>query len=188
MAPYIKGSIYKVLALSLLGKTWTGLESTVVTVLDPQMAVQAEIQPKKANPEWQPNKLQRAAMECHLAGILRPTIAKTLMEHFWPEEDWSPKLLSRIRNNVRSWESNQRYRDYLYRLAVERLDLDTPVILQGISGKAKQGRVDAAKLALEVTGRHSTKEVPITAIQLNFSEGIARPQLKAADIEGEVEE
>lgn len=61
------------------------------------------------------------------------------------------------------------FRDLIFSEAVTALDLKTPLILGGIAKSAIAGRVDAAKLALEVTGRHTSHEAPVTnvAIVLN---------------------
>lgn len=51
----------------------------------------------------------------------------------------------------------QSFRDRVYEVAVIQLDMSTPSILAGIGRKAKRGRVDAARLALEITNRHNPK-------------------------------
>lgn len=137
--------------------------------------------------KFQPNQLQQASAECYAAGFLRAKTAEILMQHFWPEEDWNPKLLRHIRMSVKKWEGHQGWRDLVYHLAVEKLDLETPAILAGVAGKAKKGDVPAAKFSLELAGRYQTKDQPVTAIQVNIS-GIPRPTAVGTTIEGEVVE
>jgi hypothetical protein len=63
----------------------------------------------------------------------------------------------------------------VYENAVVELDMSTPQILAGVKAKAKRGRVDAAKLALAITGRYQEKssEIP-SAVTINLV-GIPRP-------------
>jgi hypothetical protein len=44
----------------------------------------------------------------------------------------------------------------IYAAAIQNLDMDLPAILEGMSKKART-RVDAARLVLEVTGRHNPR-------------------------------
>jgi hypothetical protein len=63
------------------------------------------------------------------------------------------------------------------------LDLSTPDILKGLARKARRGRVDAAKLALEITGRHVTKgeaTMPNIVVQIG---GLPRPTRRPDRIE-----
>jgi hypothetical protein len=67
--------------------------------------------------------------------------------------------------------------------AVVELDMSTPAILRGVAAKAKRGRVDAAKLALSITGRHQEKSSDIpTAVTINLN-GVPRPQMQAVPAE-----
>jgi len=64
------------------------------------------------------------------------------------------------------------------------LDLESPAILRGVARKARQGRVDAARLALELNGRHSP-HTDITPAKVNIVfGGIPRPQ----DVQVELED
>jgi hypothetical protein len=99
--------------------------------------------------------------------------------------------LSQARAKLRKWEMNQVFRDLVYRNAVVELDMSSPAILKGISRKARRGRVDAARLALELTGRHNPKgdQAP-TTVQVVFA-GIPRPEgspTPPADVDGEAVE
>lgn len=97
--------------------------------------------------------------------------------------------LSQARAKLRRWEHKQEFRDLIYHKAVVDLDLETPAILKGIAGKAKRGRVDAARLALEVTGRHNPKGDQAPAQVVVAINGIPRPATVVnteLEIEGEV--
>jgi hypothetical protein len=94
---------------------------------------------------------------------------------------------NRARSKLRRWEMSQEFRDMVYQHSVVDLDMSTPRILQGLSRKAQRGQVDAARLVLELTGRHSTKDtavVPNIAIVLDPT--VARPPpSRNADIEAD---
>jgi hypothetical protein len=86
---------------------------------------------------------------------------------------------------LKHWERSQIFRDYLWQLGLMRVDMRTGAILDGITAKAVRGRVDAARLLLEVTGRHNPKgEVQPTQIVIAFS-GVPRPN-RGAVIAGEL--
>jgi len=76
---------------------------------------------------------------------------------------------------LRTWEQEESFRDLIYKQAVVELDMDSPAILKGIAGKAKRGRVDAARLALELTGRHSPKGDAAPAQVAVVIQGVPRP-------------
>jgi hypothetical protein len=76
---------------------------------------------------------------------------------------------------LRRWQKRKDFRDLVWQSAVERLDARTPEILEGVADRAAAGRVDAAKLSLEVAGRYSPKghDQP-TAVQIVVN-GVPRP-------------
>jgi len=83
---------------------------------------------------------------------------------------------AQARHKLRRWEKTQKFRDLVYEVAVVKLDMDVPQILEGVSNRAKRGRVDAARLALEVTGRHNPKgeqQAPNITVQIA---NIPRPE------------
>jgi len=92
--------------------------------------------------------------------------------------------LQAVRTKLKRWEQQQAFRDLVWELAVVDLDMDAPAILRGVSRSAKRGRVDAAKLALEITGRHVTKgDQTAPNITIAFA-GIPRPgPVQIADAE-----
>jgi len=98
-------------------------------------------------------KLRVLAAKLYGRGLKKNQIARALMDKL------SPHPLPNVRyrraySRISRWELQDTFRDLVYQHAVVKLDLATPGILQGISRKAKTGRVDAARLALELTGRH----------------------------------
>jgi hypothetical protein len=66
-------------------------------------------------------------------------------------------------------------RDFIWAEAQILIDLESPAIMRGIAKKAKAGRIDAARLAFELNGRHSPHtEVQPAAINIIFG-GVPRP-------------
>jgi hypothetical protein len=111
-------------------------------------------------------------------GFPRARIARVMVDMLVPNGTDRPLevRLSQARTKLRKWEMNQHFRDLVYRNAVVELDMSSPAILKGISRKARRGRVDAARLALELTGRHNPKgdQAP-TTVQVVFA-GVPRPE------------
>jgi len=121
----------------------------------------------------------------YAVGFLRAKTAQVLMHRFWPQSEWDPKLLKRIRANLKNWEGIQSFRDHIYTRTIQNLDMSTPLIVQGVAMKAMGGDVPAAKFSLELTGRYQAKDQAPTAIQINFGE---MPRPLAADYEGSTED
>jgi hypothetical protein len=85
------------------------------------------------------------------------------------------KRLKMSRTKIRHWLQSQKMRDLLWEETMIGLDLDSPRIVRGISRKAQAGRVDAARLALELNGRHAPQtEVTPAQINIQFG-GVPRP-------------
>jgi hypothetical protein len=78
------------------------------------------------------------------------------------------KQYKRTYRLIRRWTKETAFRDMVYSKAVVDVDMATPQILKGIVGSAKKGRVDAARLALELTGRHVKDDsmVPNVTVQI----------------------
>jgi hypothetical protein len=78
---------------------------------------------------------------------------------------------------LRSWTLNdEKFRDLIYEISVKELDLKTPLIFNGVARSAMRGRVDAARLALEVTGRHTPNhETVVTNVTVQVA-NIPRPE------------
>lgn len=119
-----------------------------------------------------------AAAKLYGQGYKRTQIARILLDHLCTEAMLSrpeEQRLTAARALLRRWEKQDSFRDLLYKHALIELDLETPQVLKGIAKKAKRGRVDAARLVLELTGRHNPKgdQAP-TQIVLQI-EGVPRP-------------
>lgn len=87
---------------------------------------------------------------------------------------------------VRTWQKSKAFRDLVYAHAIDQLDSRSPEILNGIADRASLGRVDAAKLGLELSGRYTPRgtEVP-TAVSIVVN-GVPRPQVQGEIVEGTV--
>ncbi len=71
---------------------------------------------------------------------------------------------------------DQTFRDKVYSMAAVNLDMVIPQVLNGVAQRAIRGRVDAARLALEVTGRHNPKGEQNAPTVVVAIDGISRPQ------------
>jgi hypothetical protein len=127
--------------------------------------------------EW--DDVRETAARLYGRGFRRAQIARALQDHLYPLDGKArteEQRLATVNHKLRRWEYNQEFRDLVYRYAVVDLDMDTPAILVGLSKRAKRGRVDAARLALELTGRHSkdTDTAPVS-VTVNLA-NVARPE------------
>ena len=161
----------------------------------------SENSPNLPEPTASRDQVREVAAKLYGQGYERKHIARMMIDHLVPIktfEDGTPRpleqRLSQARTKLRNWEHQQDFRDLVYRKAVVKLDLQTPAVLGGVLKKAKKGRVDAARLVLELTGRHNPKgEVQPTQIALVVN-GVPRPMREsqakavAADAEGLVVE
>jgi hypothetical protein len=146
------------------------------------MADGAFLEPKKSVPEVQvasftTEELQMAAAKLYGSGYTRGAISRAMMEQLTPQMAGRPRdqRLTRARSKLRRWEMTQSFRDLVWDHAVVQLDMSTPSILQGVARKARSGRVDAAKLALELTGRYvPAGTAQPTQVAVVF-QGIPRP-------------
>jgi hypothetical protein len=119
-------------------------------------------------------------------GYDRGTIAKLMLDHLTPGTAGRSRQyrLKAARAKLRLWEHQQDFRDLVYTGAVVKLDLQSPAILNGLANRAKRGRVDAARLALELTGRHNPKGDQAPAQVALVISGVPRPfQVTAGESE-----
>jgi hypothetical protein len=118
-------------------------------------------------------------------GYDRKQISQVICEILYGDREWPKETKIRTaRSRLRSWESRTWFRDLVWDNAVVELDMQTPQILRGIARKAKKGRVDAAKLALSVTGRYTDKDQAVpAAVTINIAQ-ISRPD-RQADLQPE---
>jgi len=127
--------------------------------------------------EW--DEVRETAARLYGRGYARAQIARALMDHLYPADGVArteEQKMTHCRAKLRRWELSQEFRDLVYRYAVVDLDMGTPAILTGLSRRAKRGRVDAARLALELTGRHSKEDssAPVS-VTVNLA-NVARPE------------
>lgn len=104
-------------------------------------------------------------------GLKRPQVARHIAPYF-------QQGYRGARRKLRKWEEQQAFRDLMWKHAVHKLDLDTPQILEGVSKAAKRGRVDAAKLALAITERHTDKSDMPAVVELRLQQ-VERPDRAA---------
>jgi hypothetical protein len=82
--------------------------------------------------------------------------------------------LSAARKKLKAWEMQESFRNQVWNHAVVALDMAGPDILLGVGRAAKRGRVDAARLALEITGRHTKDDQQVTNVTIQLA-NIPRP-------------
>jgi len=129
--------------------------------------------------------VQEKAARLFAAGKTIPQIAKLLGDTIHPHVANRPYQLKKSRTTLRRWFLTNKMRDAVYEHGRILLDLESTAIMRGISRKAREGRVDAARLALELNGRHApnTEEKP-AQIVLAFG-NVPRPeprQLEDAEV------
>jgi hypothetical protein len=86
------------------------------------------------------------------------------------------------RHRLRKYEKRQEFRDAVWQEAVVKTDLSTPDIMEGITKRATKGDVQAARLALEVTGRHSKDDRIQVPVQVVIGLGLPRPDRKEVTV------
>jgi hypothetical protein len=151
------------------------------------MAVPAKLEPDQRFPEDCGVPMRDRPACVHAAklyglGYDRKSISQVIANLLYGDKEIP--MESRVksaRQRLRSWESRQWFRDMVWDQAVVELDMAGPQILRGIARKAKRGRVDAAKLALGITGRYKEKDdnTP-SAVTINIAT-ISRPQRQAVE-------
>jgi hypothetical protein len=121
--------------------------------------------------------LQIQAATAYGHGMNRRQIAKAMVEGLSPTTVGRPMgfRLQRARAKLRVWERNQKFRDQVYAGAITNVDMALPMVLNGVVSRAKRGRVDAARLALEITGRHNPKGEQSAPMVVVAIDGIKRP-------------
>jgi hypothetical protein len=130
--------------------------------------------------------VQLTAARLFAQGKSRHVVARTLRSHLLTSHQLrNPSMAKQhmlAMRKVRRWQRTKGFRDLVWQFTVERLDTRTPEILDGVADRAANGRVDAAKLALEVAGRYSPKghDQP-TAVQIVVN-GVPRPAAVSGDV------
>src|SRR5262245_27501643 len=128
------------------------------------------------------NRLEHAAVRLYGHGRGRNTVAEMLAKYMGGK--------TAAMKRIRAWEETQWFRDAVYDYAMVKADMAVPQVLNGVQSRAKRGRVDAARLMLEVTGRHNPKgEAAVPAvIQINFGGAIPRPDNRPQQLEEAIED
>jgi hypothetical protein len=149
--------------------------------MDQSLVVGADKRPHR---ELSDVQIQAATAYGH--GMSRNQIAKAMVEVLSPTTVGRPTefRLQRARRKLRQWERKQVFRDRVYAGAITNVDMQLPMVLNGIVGRARRGRVDAARLALEITGRHNPKGEQNAPVVVVAIDGIQRPgPIQIADAE-----
>jgi hypothetical protein len=141
---------------------------------------QIEVVEKPTRPN-QFTPLQILVVQGLARGFTIPDMARKFGDLLCPHVENRDKRLKMSRTKIRHWMAGQKFRDLLWEESVIGLDLDSPRIVRGISRKAQAGRIDAARLALELNGRHAPQtEVTPARINIQFGD-IPRPRRSLDD-------
>lgn len=123
-------------------------------------------------------RLESVVLDLYVQGLTRRKIARLLLEHLAPRLN-GEGLNARLQlagRRLRNLERRKWFRDLLWERAMVAADMKTPQIMAGITQKATEGRVDAAKLALSITGRYTEQgDVQATQVNIVFGADIPRP-------------
>lgn len=148
-----------------------------------------------SKPPAQPRKL--TDLQIHVArlygtGMERRKIQRALVDYLAPNQALEMRVrVQQARRKLLKWERDPAFRDEVYKNAVVDVDMNLPGVLKGVVSKAKRGRVDAARLVLELTGRHNPKGDHAPPSVVVHIDGIPRPTVKqiadaeVVDAEGE---
>lgn len=140
------------------------------------MAVPVPMAEKAVPFSWTPVELKAA--ELLGQGMSRSQVA-TKMEKWLitkAQQQHSPVRRRRYAlRNLRRWQKKKEFRDLVWEHAVEHLDSRTPRILEGVAHRAEAGRVDAAKLGLEIAGRYTPKGQDAPTNVVIAVNGVPRP-------------
>jgi hypothetical protein len=151
------------------------------------MAGEAAPDPKSELERLDRDILREACAKLYGRGFSRPQIARQMAQYLIPTADGMAEeyRLKRARMKLKSWENQQSFRDLIWQHGLIKTDLRSGEILNGLVQKAKRGRVDAAKLALELTGRYTPKgDQQPTQVAIILG-GIQRP--RTAELNGPAE-
>ena len=130
---------------------------------------------KPSNQKTEITPLQLLVARTYARGMSIPDIAHRYAHAIVPHEPNRDRQLKKCRQRIRKWFSTEKMRNIIWSEAQVLLDLESPAILRGVARKARAGRVDAARLALELNGRHSP-HTDITPAKVNIVfGGIPRP-------------
>lgn len=129
----------------------------------------------------QPSRLESTVVDLYARGLQRRQIARLLLDYLAVKQgdDYPETVNQRMKRAVRvlrNLEARKWFRDLLWERAMINMDLRTPRIMAGVLRKAEEGRVDAAKLALSITGRYTEQgDVQATQVNVVFGAAIPRP-------------
>lgn len=136
----------------------------------------AKIVPRVSSNGREFTPLQMAIIRGLVKGYTLAELARHYQHHLVKHEPDRQKRLTKARTRVRQWSRSQKFRDQLWEEIMMRIDLESPSIVEGLVGKARAGRVDAARLVLELNGRHAPHtEVQPAQVNVLFT-GLPRPQ------------
>jgi hypothetical protein len=154
------------------------------------MAVPADLEPQSSSTAKRRviSTVEHLAIRLYASGKTRKQVAEILKSHLSPGKTRGGAI-----KKLRMWEETQWFRDAVYDYTMQDMDMAIPQVMRGVAKRAKAGRTDAARLVLEVTGRHNPRgeSAAPAVVQINLGGQLPRPLNRPgveADpaIEGEV--
>lgn len=108
-------------------------------------------------------------------------LARKLAHLIRPDISDEAKRRMKARSAIRKWLSTEKMRNIIWQETLIQADLDSPQIVAAVGRKAKRGRIDAARLHLELTGRHAPNtEVTPAQVNVVFTD-LPRPTTEEED-------
>lgn len=141
------------------------------------LAVPAEPDPNQSLSALTP--MDRAVIRALASGKHKNSVAKALAKRDGVTKTTALRRIQRLLARVEN-------RDLLWEQALAEVDARAPAIVHGVAKKGEKGRVDAAKLALELVGRYNPRpdaqvNVPVV---VQFGVDLPRPSNRHT-LEGE---
>jgi hypothetical protein len=118
--------------------------------------------------------LERRAVELYGRGYKRREAARVLMKYF--KGQTRELKMRKALNFLRRAEQNQMFRDALWEQALVYVDMSSFPIARAMVRHGVRGKVDAAKFALELSGRYTNNSGERSPqVTINFGSSIPRP-------------
>jgi len=141
-----------------------------------------EVSQPTVNPLWD------TAAELFAQGMTRSEVARKMEWHLLTPLQRKYKPIKRrmlAMRKLRRMQKRKDFRDLVWAAAVTRLDTRVPKILEGVADRATNGRVDAAKLSLELAGRYTPRGQEVATQVAIVVNSVPRPVVKAQAVEAD---
>lgn len=121
---------------------------------------------KPSNAVDEVTPIQMLVATQYARGATVAQLARKLAHLIRPDVQDEDKQRQKSRSVIRKWLATEKMRNIIWQETLIQADLDSPQVVAAVGRKAKRGRIDAARLHLELTGRHAPN-TEITPAQVN---------------------